>query len=95
MSNTKLYRVIYNDQSYLDYELTEDEYNLLWHLIAGNKRFLKFQYGILLLQDIRAVIEAKLPEEEDSGQAPPDSPQAWIEWERQQREREVDEDIDY
>lgn len=92
---TKLYRVIYNDGSYLDYELTAKEYEDLISCTKHGVGAFQFSYGLLVLKDVRTIIEARLPEEEDRGQAPPDAPLEWMEWERIEREKEVDEDIDY
>ncbi len=92
---TRPYRVIYNDGSYLDYDLTEEEYKRLCDFTAKNMYYFKYTYGMLRLQDIRSIIIPRAPEGEDSGQASPDAPHEWIRWEQEQREKEVDEDIDY
>ena len=55
----KPYNFLYTDGSYITYDLTKDEYTDITQLLGTDAKFVKVDFGILALSDIRSVVELK------------------------------------
>lgn len=67
----KSYNVIYSDGSYQTFDFTKESYTTLQDaLITGNRRAIVTNFGILVLKDIRTVVEYKEPEVKESAPEP-------------------------
>lgn len=77
-----MYAVMYTDGTYMTYEFTEEDYNLIALTMCSDQRVAVTSLGILVLTDIRSIIKQK-PQEQpaESESAYPNIDQesrAWI-----------------